>query len=61
MYTCTPIRYSQRHVALQIQYDGTKYFGFVAQKGDCDETVEKHLFEALIKTKLIESKEVREG
>jgi tRNA U38,U39,U40 pseudouridine synthase TruA len=51
-------RYTQRHVAIQLQYDGSKYYGFSAQKDECDETVEKHLFEALLKLRLIESRQV---
>ena len=51
-------RYRQRHIALQLQYEGGSYYGFAAQNGECDETVEKHLFEALLKLKLIESRKV---
>jgi hypothetical protein len=47
-------KYHQRHVAIQIQYEGGSYFGFASQApGDCDETIEKHLFHALMKLKLI--------
>jgi hypothetical protein len=51
-------RYTQRHVAIQLQYDGSKYYGFSAQKDEFEETVEKHLFEALLKLRLIESRQV---
>jgi tRNA pseudouridine38/39 synthase len=46
-------RYHQRHVALQLQYDGRPYYGFASQIGECDDTVEKHLFDALCKTRLV--------
>ena len=46
-------RYHQRDVALQIQYDGRPYYGFASQIGDCEETVEKHVFDTLIKLRLI--------
>lgn len=50
-------KYSQRHVAIQLQYDGSKYYGFAAQKDEFEETVEKYLFEALLKLRLIESRQ----
>jgi tRNA pseudouridine38/39 synthase len=50
-------QYRQRRVAIQLQYDGGPYFGFASQVGECEETVEKHLFEALHKVKLIESRQ----
>jgi tRNA U38,U39,U40 pseudouridine synthase TruA len=40
-----------------VQYDGTAYLGFASQ--DLEETVENHLFKALIKLKLIEDRKVR--
>jgi tRNA pseudouridine(38-40) synthase len=46
-------RYRQRHIAMQIQYEGENYFGFTSQTGGCEETVEKHIFEALLKLRLI--------
>jgi len=49
----------QRHICLQVQYDGGRYFGFASQSGDYDETIEKKLFDAFHKLKLIESREVR--
>lgn len=42
---------------MQVQYDGTAYLGFASQ--DLEETVENHLFNALIKLKLIEDRKVR--
>lgn len=50
-------RYRTRQVAFQVQYDGSKYLGFASQ--DLAETVENHLFNALIKLKLIEDRKVR--
>ena len=41
---------------MQVQYDGTAYLGFASQ--DLEETVENHLFNALIKLKLIEDRKV---
>jgi tRNA pseudouridine38/39 synthase len=49
-------KYSQRHVAIQLQYDGSSYIGFAAQADENEETVEKHLFAALLKLHLIESR-----
>ena len=49
-------RYHQRHVAMQIQYDGGPYHGFAAQAGDEDETVEKYIFNTLLKLRLITDK-----
>ncbi len=46
-------RYNQRHVAMQVQYEGGAYLGFAAQGGDDEETVEKHLFDTLLKLRLI--------
>ncbi len=50
--------YHQRQIAMQLQYDGVIYSGFASQKDE--ETVEKHLFDALIKLKLINDRKVRE-
>lgn len=50
-------KFRHRHVAIQLQYDGTRYFGFASQAGEHENTVEKHLFEALIKLRLIESRQ----
>lgn len=51
-------KYRERKVALQLQYDGSKYFGFAAQApGDCEETIEKHLFAALRKVCLIQDRQ----
>lgn len=49
-------RYRQRHIALQIQYDGTAYYGFASQ--DLEDTVENHLFGALEKLNLISDRKV---
>jgi len=46
-------RYHQRHIAMQLQYDGRPYYGFASQLGECDDTVEKYIFDALCKTRLI--------
>lgn len=47
-------RYGQRMIALKLNYQGWKFHGFAAQVTN-DNTVENHLFEALLKTRLIES------
>lgn len=49
-------KYNTRHIALKILYLGWDYHGFAAQE-DTDKTIETALFEALLKTKLIESRE----
>ena len=49
-------QYRQRHIALQLQYEGEPYFGFASQTGESEETIEKHLFAALIKVKLIKDR-----
>lgn len=49
-------RYNTRHIALKILYLGWDYQGFAAQE-DTEKTIETALFEALLKTKLIESRE----
>ena len=41
---------------MQIQYEGGPYMGFAAQAGEEDETVEKHLFDTLLKLRLIADK-----
>jgi len=51
-------KYRQRTIAIQLQYEGGSYFGFSSQPGECDDTIEKHLFEALTKLKYIESRQV---
>ena len=48
-------RYNTRHVALKVAYLGWDYQGFVVQE-DTERTVEAALFEALIKTRLVESR-----
>ena len=48
-------RYNTRHVALKILYLGWDYHGFAVQE-DTEKTIEAALFDALIKTKLIESR-----
>ncbi|XP_071498779.1 tRNA pseudouridine(38/39) synthase-like [Diadema antillarum] len=48
-------RYNTRHVALRISYLGWDFHGYVVQE-DSENTVEHHLFEALTKTKLVESR-----
>ena len=51
-------RYRQRMIAFQLQYEGCDYYGFASQSGDCDDTIEKHVFDALLKLKLIDNREV---
>nr|CAI5857051.1 unnamed protein product [Callosobruchus analis] len=46
------LRYSSRHILLRILYLGWDYKGFVVQE-DTSDTIEHHLFEALLKTCLI--------
>ncbi|XP_013409956.1 tRNA pseudouridine(38/39) synthase isoform X2 [Lingula anatina] len=48
-------KYNTRHVALKIAYLGWDYHGFAVQE-DTDKTIEAALFDALIKTRLIESR-----
>ncbi|OWA50665.1 tRNA pseudouridine(38/39) synthase [Hypsibius exemplaris] len=48
--------YGKRHVALKFLYLGWDYQGFVVQD-ETDNTIEDHIFRALAKTKLIESRE----
>lgn len=47
-------KYRQRHIAFQLQYDGSEYGGF--SDSDVVATIEGHLFEALKKTRLIEER-----
>ncbi|XP_072025147.1 tRNA pseudouridine(38/39) synthase-like isoform X2 [Amphiura filiformis] len=49
-------RYNKRHVALLIAYLGWDYHGFASQI-TTENTIEAHLFDGLIKTRLIESRE----
>ncbi|XP_078335395.1 uncharacterized protein LOC111134441 isoform X4 [Crassostrea virginica] len=49
-------KYNTRHIALKILYLGWDYHGFAAQE-DTEKTIETALFDALLKTKLIESRE----
>lgn len=48
-------RYGQRLIALRLVYAGWQFHGFAAQV-DNENTVENHLFQALLKTRLIESR-----
>ncbi|XP_004641452.1 tRNA pseudouridine(38/39) synthase [Octodon degus] len=48
--------HSRRHVALRIAYLGWGYQGFASQE-NTDNTIEEKLFEALTKTRLIESRQ----
>jgi len=53
-----PEVYRTRHVALQFSYDGTEFSGFAQNIGkECDNSVEKALFAALEKTRLLVSPE----
>ncbi|CAF1058875.1 unnamed protein product [Didymodactylos carnosus] len=49
-------RYNKRHIFLKLVYLGWEYEGFVTQE-HTSQTVEKFLFDALIRTRLIESRE----
>ena len=50
-------KYRQRHLAFHVQYDGGKYHGFADQlEEEGEETVERHIFNALIKLRLITDK-----
>ncbi|VEN39789.1 unnamed protein product [Callosobruchus maculatus] len=51
----TIFRYSSRHILLRILYLGWDYKGFVVQE-DTSDTIEHHLFEALLKTCLIKDR-----
>jgi len=48
-------KFNTRHVALKIAYLGWDYQGFAVQE-DTDRTIEAALFDALLKTRLIESR-----
>ncbi|XP_048368834.1 tRNA pseudouridine(38/39) synthase [Sphaerodactylus townsendi] len=48
--------YGQRHVALKIAYLGWEYQGFASQENTTN-TIEEKLFEALSKTRLVESRQ----
>ncbi|KAL5015313.1 hypothetical protein ScPMuIL_009583 [Solemya velum] len=50
-------KYNTRHIALKVAYLGWDYQGFAAQE-DTDKTIETAIFDALSRTKLIESREV---
>lgn len=54
--SCDFTKYSKRHIALHVAYFGEQYRGFAAQD-NCDDTVEHHLFKALVKTCLIPDRE----
>ncbi|KAI1280573.1 tRNA pseudouridine(38/39) synthase [Halotydeus destructor] len=49
-------RFKKRHVALKFLYLGWDYEGYVAQE-ETTKTIEHHLFQALLMTKLIEDRE----
>ncbi|XP_022110224.1 tRNA pseudouridine(38/39) synthase-like [Acanthaster planci] len=49
-------KYNTRHVALRIAYLGWDYQGFASQE-NTDKTIEAELFEALTKTRLIQSRD----
>ncbi len=49
-------KYNTRHVAMKIAYLGWDYLGYASQE-DTTQTIESALFDALIKTKLVESRE----
>ena len=49
-------RFKRRHIALRLLYLGWEYEGFVVQE-NTRKTIERALFDALLKTKLIESRE----
>ena len=48
--------YKKRHVLLHVSYFGWKYHGFAVQE-TTGKTIESELFDALLTTKLIESRE----
>lgn len=52
-------KYGQRLIALRLVYAGWRFHGFAAQV-DNDNTVENHLFQALLKTRLVESRDTCE-
>ncbi|KAK3588349.1 hypothetical protein CHS0354_040106 [Potamilus streckersoni] len=49
-------KYNTRHVALKIVYLGWDYHGYAVQE-DTEKTIETALFDALLRTRLIESRE----
>lgn len=49
------IRYNTRHVALKIAYLGWDFMGFAVQE-ETAKTIEAVLFDALLKTRMIESR-----
>ncbi|XP_054161615.1 tRNA pseudouridine(38/39) synthase-like [Oppia nitens] len=49
-------RYKTRHIAMKILYLGWDYLGFTAQEWT-QETIEEPLFDALLKTRLIQSRQ----
>lgn len=49
--------HGQRHVALKIAYLGWGYQGFASQE-NTNNTIEEKLFEALTKTRLVESRQM---
>lgn len=49
-------RYKRRHVLLKVCYFGWDYLGFATQE-DAGKTIESELFAALLRTRLIESRE----
>ena len=49
-------RYKRRHIALKLLYLGWNYQGFSTQI-DTDQTIEYYIFQALLKTNLIESRQ----
>jgi len=52
----------QRHISFRLAYDGETFQGFSQNVGVADDdSVEKILFEALVKCRLIEKREVRAG
>lgn len=57
-YTKPVEKYRTRHIALQFSYDGTEYSGFAQNVGkENDNSVERELFAALEKTRLLVSPE----
>lgn len=49
-------KYKTRHIAIKLLYLGWDYSGFAAQE-DTQQTIESALFDALIKTRLIQSRQ----
>jgi len=50
-------KYNQRPIALKIAYLGWNYYGYAAQEGENVETIESHLFNALLTAKLIKDRD----